>query len=110
MKARTPFLARRKDVEKEVIKEFKHQEQELAENFTHQTLACVMFVLSKEYGFGKKRLRRLLSSIEAVNKLGQEGILGKTFDGLDMVTYAKTKWGIDLKKESKVRIEWRDRE
>lgn len=109
MKARTPFLARRKDVEKEVVKEFKRQEQELAENFTHQTLACAMFVLAKEYGFGKKRLRRLLRSIEAVNQLGMTGVLGKTFDGLDMVTYAKTKWGIDLKKENKVRLEWRDK-
>ena len=109
MKARTPFLAKRKDVEKEVLKEFQRQEQQLAENFTIQTVANILYILEKQFGFGNKRLNAVVDGIDSLNAIQKQGILGETFDNLDLVRHFKDKYDIDLSKRLTVKLEWRDR-
>ena len=109
MKARTPFLAKRKDVEKEVLKEFQRQEQQLAENFTIQTVANILYILEKQFGFGNKRLNAVVDGIDSLNSLQKQGILGETFDNLDLIRHFKDKYDIDLSKRLAVKLEWRDK-
>lgn len=109
MKARTQYIVNRNDVKKEVLKEFQRQEQQLAENFTIQTVANILYILEKQFGFGKKRLNAVLDSIDSLNTLQNQGVLGKSFDNLDLVQHFKDKYGMDLSKKLIVRLEWRDR-
>ena len=109
MKARTPFLAKRKDVEKEVLKEFQREEQQLAENFTIQTVANILYILEKQFGFGNKRLNAVVDGIDSLNSLQNKGVLGETFDNLDLVRHFKDKYNIDLSKRLAVKLEWRDK-
>lgn len=109
MKARTQYIVNRKDVEKEVVKEFKRQEQELAETFTMQTVANILYILEKQFGFRKKRLNAIIDGIDSLNAIQKQGILGETFDNLDLVRHFKDKYDIDLSKRLAVKLEWRDK-
>ena len=109
MKARTQYIVNRKDVEKEVVKEFKRQEQELAETFTMQTVANILYILEKQFGFGNKRLNAVVDGIDSLNAIQKQGILGETFDNLDLVRHFKDKYDIDLSKRLTVKLEWRDK-
>lgn len=109
MKARTPYLAKRNDVKKEVLKEFQRQEKELAETFTMQTVANILYILEKQFGFRKKRLNAIIDGIDSLNSLQKQGILGETFDNLDLVRHFKDKYDIDLSKRLTVKLEWRDK-
>lgn len=109
MKVRTQYIVNRSDVKKEVLKEFQRQEQQLAENFTIQTVANILYILEKQFGFGKKRLNAVLDAIDSLNTLQSEGILGETFDNLDLFQHFKDKYNIDLSKRLTVKLEWRDR-
>ena len=109
MKARTQYITNRSDVKKEIVREFKRQEQQLAENFTIQTVANVLYILEKQFGFGKKRLSAVLDAIDSLNTLQNQGVLGETFDNLDLVQHFKDKYDIDLSKRLTVKLEWRDR-
>ena len=109
MKARTQYIVNRKDVEKEVVKEFKRQEQELAETFTMQTVANILYILEKQFGFRKKRLNAIIDGIDSLNAIQKQGILGETFDNLDLVRHFKDKYDIDLSKRLTVKLEWRDK-
>ena len=109
MKARTQYITNRSDVKKEVLKEFQRQEKQLAENFTIQTVANVLYILEKNFGFGKKRLNAVLDAIDSLNTLQNQGVLGNSFDNLDLVQHFKDKYNIDLSKMLTVKLEWRDR-
>ena len=93
----------------EVVKEFKRQEQQLAENFTYQTVASILYILEKQFGFGKKRLNNVVDAIESLNSLQNNGIFGQTFDNLDLIEHLKAKYDIDVAKRIKVHLEWRDK-
>ena len=109
MKARTQYIVNRKDVEKEVVKEFKRQEKELAETFTIQTVANILYILEKQFRFGNKRLNAVVDGIDSLNAIQKQGILGETFDNLDLVRHFKDKYDIDLSKRLTVKLEWRDK-
>lgn len=102
MKARTQYITNRSDVKKEVTKEFQYQEQQLAENFTYQTVANILYILEKQFGFGKKRLNTVFDAIDSLNTLQNQGVLGETFDNLDLIEYFNTKYDIDVTKRIKV--------
>ena len=91
------------------MKEFKRQEQQLAENFTIQTVANILYILEKQFGFGKKRLNAVVDGIDSLNSLQNKGVLGESFDNLDLVQHFKDKYNIDLSKRLTVKLEWRDR-
>ena len=109
MKARTQYITNRSDVKKEVLKEFQRQEKQLAENFTIQTVANILYILEKQFGFGKKRLNAVVDGIHSLNSLQNKGVLGESFDNLDLVQHFKDKYNIDLSKRLTVKLEWRDR-
>ena len=109
MKARTQYITNRSDVKKEIVKEFKRQEQQLAENFTIQTVANILYILEKQFGFGNKRLNAVVDGIDSLNSIQKQGILDETFDNLDLVRHFKDKYDIDLSKRLTVKLEWRDR-
>ncbi len=109
MKSRVPYMVKNSDLKQEVVKEFKRQEQQLAENFTYQTVASILYILEKQFGFGKKRLNNVVDAIESLNSLQNNGIFGQTFDNLDLIEHLKTKYDIDVAKRIKVHLEWRDK-
>ena len=109
MKARTQYITNRSDVKKEVLKEFQRQEKQFAENFTIQTVANILYILEKQFGFGKKRLNAVVDGIDSLNSLQNKGVLGESFDNLDLVQHFKDKYNIDLSKRLTVKLEWRDR-
>lgn len=48
MKSRVAYMVKNSDLKQEVVKEFKRQEQQLAENFTYQTVANILYILEKQ--------------------------------------------------------------
>ena len=64
-----------------------------------QVLAVFFTVMNKEHGWGKKRLEKLKSDVEAYFKLMQTGIFNKSFSLLDCIEYIKNEYGIDLDNE-----------
>lgn len=64
-----------------------------------QILAVFFTVMNKEHGWGKKRLEKLKSDVEAYFHLMQVGVFNKPFSPLDCIDYIKKEFNIDLDKE-----------
>lgn len=107
MKAKVPKLVSYSDIKREVEKEYKRCEQRTIERTSHQLLAYVLYVLSREYGFGAKRLRRLLHQIDGISRVGSDGVLGLTFDTEDMIEYINKRYRIDLQDEFRIELDWK---
>ena len=76
---------------------------------TIQTVANILYILEKQFGFGNKRLNAVVDGIDSLNAIQKQGILGETFDNLDLVRHFKDKYDIDLSKRLTVKLEWRDK-
>lgn len=67
---------------------------------TAQLMATIMTVLHQEFGFGRKRLRRVKRGTEALFRgMLQNGIFGKKFDTQTCIDYMREKFGVDVEKE-----------
>lgn len=59
-----------------------------------QGVSAVMYILSKEYGFGKTRLQRLWQQLDDLNHM--PAVFGKVPTGQDMIDYIHEQYGIDI--------------
>ena len=79
-------------------------EKYLSEEYTkiyndgaYASIATTFYLLSHDFGFGGRRLKKLKKLIEEENLLMNVGVLGKKYDALDVMEHLKTRYGIDLK-------------
>lgn len=71
----------RKIVEAEVKERMDVEYARIAAQVTRQVLAVVCYVLHLFFGFGGKRLKRLLDIFNDVSNGAQQGFCGKPYDG-----------------------------
>lgn len=64
-----------------------------------QFTAVCMVILNREYGFGMKRLKRFLDSVNSEFEIMDGGFLGRNYDPLDCLKFLKDKYEIDVDKE-----------
>lgn len=64
-----------------------------------QFTAVCLCVLNREYGFGMKRLKRFLDSVNSEFEIMDGGFLGRNYDPLDCLKFLKEKYEIDVDKE-----------
>lgn len=64
-----------------------------------QFTAVCLCVLNREYGFGMKRLKRFLDSVNSEFEIMDGGFLGRNYDPLDCLKFLKDKYEIDVDKE-----------
>ena len=99
MRSRTNII-QRKDVQKEVAKEFKSLEVQWAHEVAVQTTALLFFALETEYGFKAKRLRKTMNAIKGIESMS---VLGRKYDTTDIIKHFKD-MGIDLEKEVETKV------
>lgn len=94
------ILISAKEIKKQFDAEFDKRTDELFEaairDIAPQLMATVLQELNTEFGWGKKRLRRLVDGVNGYFQLMQTGILGKKFNAIDLIERMKTEFDIDL--------------
>lgn len=70
--------------------------QSCKKDITHQVLVTCLWVLHREFGFGKTRLSRLKDLIDDESKLMKDGILGREYNPHHCEEWLKKEMGIDL--------------
>lgn len=79
-----------------VTKDLEECQDAIVQDAVHQALGVAFFILSRDYGFGRRRLAKLKDEIEAEFKLMQIGVLGKEYNALHVLSYLKETYGIDF--------------
>ena len=75
--------------------EFYRQE---AANIVEQMTAMHLYILAKDFGFGKKRLQNFMSACNAMFSLmmSEKPIFGKDVDTMDVKKYVENKYALDI--------------
>lgn len=73
--------------------------RQVMEDVIPQVLAIVLLTLSQDFGFGEKRLRKVISGMKSYFKLMNTEIFNRKITTLDCLKHLKDKYGIDLDKE-----------
>ena len=84
--------------------EFYRQE---AANIVEQMTAMHLYILSRDFGFGKKRLQNFMSACNSMFNLmmSDKPVFGKDMDTMDVKRYIESKYGLNLNLE---RMELKD--
>ena len=97
-------------VVKAAVKEMYELNEKDAEEIMQQVLANVCYTLSRNFGYGKKRLRRFINAVKDTDMIMRTA---KRFDGTpvdwnakDNVEYIKNAYDIDLTKEFRIEVEY----
>lgn len=61
-----------------------------------QMLAVTLWILHRDHGWGRERLNRLKNEIEDEFVLMHKGIMGKTYNPVDLREKLKTEYGVDF--------------
>jgi len=72
---------------------------EVKNDVANQILSVFFTVLNKDFGFGKTRLLRVKSGVEAWFSIMQTGVFNNQFTPVDCINYIKENFDIDLDKE-----------
>ena len=97
----TSESAIRQKVQEEYQKYKDEVYRQVMEDVIPQILAIVFLTLSNDFGFGKKRLLKIISGMKAYCKLMNTEIFNRKFTTLDLIKQLKDKYGIDLDEEVK---------
>ena len=97
----TSESAIRQKVQEEYQKYKDEVYRQVMEDVIPQILAIVFLTLSNDFGFGKKRLLKIISGMKAYCKLMNTEIFNHKFTTLDLIKQLKDKYGIDLDEEVK---------
>ena len=97
----------RKIVQDEANKRTTEMYEEAVKDVSYQCFAVMMYVLTRYFGFGKKRLHKVKNLTESEFMLMKIGILGRHYDANDCVRYLKEKYDIDFSK-SQYDESWND--
>ena len=87
-----------------VRNELKDVDYKARRETAEQLMAMVLYTFDKNYGWKKKRLRRLFDSVNDMFKIMDSGCYGKTFNAVDIVDYVKKHYDIDLEEEIKIEV------
>ena len=87
-----------------VRNELKDVDYKARRETAEQLMAMVLYTFDKNYGWKKKRLRRLFDSVNDMFKIMDSGCYGKTFNAVDIVDYVKKHYDIDLEEEIKSEV------
>lgn len=109
MRARTPpdtYAQIRREVAKEVDRQRAEIFREAAADLIPQAMAVFLWTMAINYGWGKKRLLKLVENLHETDYLMENpSILHHRFDPLDLEKVVKEKYCIDVRAEFPVRIE-----
>lgn len=108
MKARTPPDTYRQ-IKREVAAEMERQHKQLfiktAEELIPQAMAVFLWTMAVNYGWKKKRLRKLVDNLKETDYLmDNPSRLHHRFSPLDCEQEIKEKYGIDLRTELPIRV------
>ena len=97
-------LSNRKTAKAFVRSELKDVDFKARRETAEQLMAMVLYTFDKNYGWKKKRLRKLFDSVNDMFKIMDSGCYGKTFNAVDIVDYVKKHYDIDLEEEIKIEV------
>ena len=100
----------RKAIEREVAKELERQRavvyRQAAEDLMPQALAFFLWTLQLNYGWGEKRLRKLVDDLHETDHLmNSPSPMHHRFTSLDCEEMLKDKYGIDIRAEFPIVVE-----
>lgn len=102
MKARVVTVSEL-EIRKQVKKEFDRLKGDVYDSVVKdvvpQFAAVCLCVLHREYGFGAKRMKRFLDSVNAEFEFMGYGVLGKDYSPQDCLNFLKDEYKIDVDKE-----------
>lgn len=109
MKA-TLSINTRKAIEIEVAKELERQRavvyRQAAEDLMPQALAFFLWTMQLNYGWGEKRLRKLVDDLHETDHLmNSPSPMHHRFNSLDCEEMLKDKYGIDIRAEFPIVVE-----
>lgn len=100
----------RKAIEREVAKELERQRavvyRQAAEDLMPQALAFFLWTMQLNYGWGEKRLRKLVDDLHETDHLmNSPSPMHHRFNSLDCEEMLKDKYGIDIRAEFPIVVE-----
>lgn len=100
----------RKAIEREVAKELERQKaviyRQAAEDLMPQALAFFLWTMQLNYGWGEKRLRKLVDDLHETDHLmNSPSPMHHRFNSLDCEEMLKDKYGIDIRAEFPIVVE-----
>lgn len=102
MKARLVTIGE-SEIRKQVAEEFDKLKDKVYENAIKDVIpqftAVCMCILHREYGFGEKRLKHFLDSLNAEFEIMDCSVLGKEYSPEDCMNFLKNEYRIDVDKE-----------
>lgn len=102
MKARLVTIGE-SEIRKQVAEEFDKLKDKVYENAIKDVIpqftAVCMCILHREYGFGEKRLKHFLNSLNAEFEIMDCGVLGREYSPEDCLNFLKNEYKIDVDKE-----------
>ena len=108
MKARTPpdtYAQIKREVAAEVERQHKQIFVRAAEDLIPQAMAVFLWTMAVNYGWKKKRLRKLVEALKETDYLmDHPSRLHHRFSPLDCEREIKEKYGIDLRAEMPIRV------
>lgn len=91
------------EIRKQVAEEFDKLKDKVYENAIKDVIpqftAVCMYILHREYGFGEKRLKHFLDSLNAEFEIMDCSVLGKEYSPEDYMNFLKNEYKIDVDKE-----------
>ena len=95
-------IVKKSDVKTQVKKEFEACAAEVRADTAQQLTAIIFYTLAVNYGWGERRLRRLMDAITGTaDDMDGVGFV-PAFNAVDCMTFVKDRFGIDLKQEIQV--------
>ncbi|MDE5855234.1 MAG: hypothetical protein K2H19_09275 [Ruminococcus sp.] len=102
MKARLVTIGE-SEIRKQVAEEFDKLKDKVYENVVKNVIpqftAICMCILHREYGFGEKRLKHFLDSVNAGFEIMYCDIPDKKYSPVDCLNFLKNEYKIDVDKE-----------
>lgn len=89
----------RRKIEEEYQKKKDQVYEAVMKDVLPQFTAVCLCELSREFGFGEKRLRRFLDGVTSEFEVMNAGVLEKKYSPLDCLKYLREKYEIDVDKE-----------
>lgn len=83
--------------------------RDCAQDVMTQSLGCVFWTLAIQFGFGKRRLRKLADALHDTDLMmcKKNPLTGKCISPIELAKQVKEDYGIDLAKEFPVKIDLR---
>ncbi len=102
MKARLVTIGE-SEIRKQVAEEFDKLKDKVYENAIKDVIpqftAVCMCILHREYGFGEKRLKHFLDSLNAEFEIMDCDVIGREYSPEDCMNFLKNEYKIDVDKE-----------